>query len=86
MRAVVAFAVMTAAATGVAIGVWEALHTRLRCAPSGGCALVHPRTVTQSVLIGVLTAVGLLAIDAVLLRREHRSRRGPQTIVGVPRI
>lgn len=86
MRVVVAFAVLTAAATGVAIGVWEALHTRLRCAPPGGCALVHPRTVTQSVLIGVLTTAGLLAIDAVLLRREHRSGRGAQTVAGVPRI
>ena len=69
MRAIVVFAVLTAAATGVAMGIWEALHTRLRCAPSGSCALVHPRTVGQAVLIGLITTVCLLGIDTILLRR-----------------
>ncbi|TME00552.1 MAG: hypothetical protein E6I76_00235 [Chloroflexi bacterium] len=43
MRAIVFLAVLTAAATGVAMGTWEALHTRVRCAPTGSCGLVHPR-------------------------------------------
>ncbi|HVS43503.1 MAG TPA: hypothetical protein VMU20_14715 [Candidatus Dormibacteraeota bacterium] len=69
MRTIAVFAVLTAAGTGAAMGVWEALRTRLRCTPSGSCALVHPRTVGQAVLIGLLTTVCLLGIDTILLRR-----------------
>jgi len=69
MRTIAVFAVLTAAATGVAMGIWEALHTHLRCAPSGGCALVHPRTVGQAVLIGLITTACLLGIDTILLWR-----------------